>query len=98
MVGGGLLVGANYWYLYLTAEGSVDTSFDLGGLAIAMEAGGPMGRIGGWMGGGGHPNEAIDGVVGKVSINQCQRQLRRSLVSLENGIQREALLLYRYSI
>lgn len=44
MVGGGLFVGAIYWYLYLTGEGNVEVSFDLGGLASAMEAGGPMGR------------------------------------------------------
>lgn len=44
MIGGGLFVGAIYWYLYLTGEGNVDVSFDLGGLASAMEAGGPMGR------------------------------------------------------
>jgi len=44
MVGGGLFVGAIYWYLYLTGEGDVEVSFDLGGLATAMEAGGPIGR------------------------------------------------------
>jgi formate/nitrite transporter len=43
-VGGGLFVGAIYWYLYLTGEGEVEVSFDFGGLASAMEAGGPMGR------------------------------------------------------
>lgn len=44
IVGGGLFVGAMYWYLYLTGEGNVDISFDLGSLQSAMEAGGPMGR------------------------------------------------------
>lgn len=48
MVGGGLFVGAIYWYLYLTGEGAVDVSFDMGGLASAMEAGGPMGRMRTW--------------------------------------------------
>ncbi|TVY81495.1 putative formate transporter [Lachnellula suecica] len=43
-VGGGLFVGAIYWYLYLTGEGDVEVSFELGSLATAMEAGGPMGR------------------------------------------------------
>ena len=42
-VGGGLFVGAMYWYLYLTGPGSEDIKFDLGGLDTAMEAGGPMG-------------------------------------------------------
>ncbi len=42
-VGGGLFVGAIYWYLYLTGPGSECISFDLGGLDTAMEAGGPMG-------------------------------------------------------
>lgn len=44
MVGGGFFVGSLYWYLYLTGEGQVEVSFDMGGLASAMEAGGPMGR------------------------------------------------------
>jgi hypothetical protein len=39
MVGGDLFVGAIYWYLYLT-----EVSFDLGGLASAMAAGGRMRR------------------------------------------------------
>lgn len=42
-IGGGLFVGAIYWYLYLTGPGSENISFDLGGLDTAMEAGGPMG-------------------------------------------------------
>ena len=45
MAGGGLFFGAIYWYLYLTG-GEVEVSFDPGGLASAMEAGGPMGREG----------------------------------------------------
>jgi len=44
IVGDGLFVGAMYWYLYLTGEGSVDISFELDSLQSAMEAGGPMGR------------------------------------------------------
>lgn len=44
MVGGGLFVGAMYWYLYLTGEGGVSVSFDIGSLDTAMEAGGPMRR------------------------------------------------------
>lgn len=43
MVGGGLLVGMVYWYLYLTGEGDVDVSFNTGGIESATEAGGPMG-------------------------------------------------------
>ena len=42
-IGGGLFVGAIYWYLYLTGPGSGNIMFDLGGLDTAMEAGGPMG-------------------------------------------------------
>ncbi|KAL8952865.1 MAG: hypothetical protein Q9222_001257, partial [Ikaeria aurantiellina] len=45
IAGGGLFVGAMYWYLYLTGEGAVDIDFNLGGLDSAMEAGGPMGRM-----------------------------------------------------
>lgn len=48
MIGGGLFVGAIYWYLYLTGEDNVEVSFDMGGLASAMEAGGPMGRTRTW--------------------------------------------------
>lgn len=36
-------MGAMYWYLYLTGEGSEDIKFDMGGLDTAMKAGGPMG-------------------------------------------------------
>ena len=46
IIGGGLFVGAAYWYLYLTGEGAVDIDFNIGGLNSAMEAGGPMGPIG----------------------------------------------------
>ena len=42
MVGGELFADAIYWYLYLTREGDLEISFDLDGLASAMEAGGPM--------------------------------------------------------
>lgn len=48
MIGGGLFVGGMYWYLYLTGEGDVDVSFDMGGLASAMEAGGPMQHVNSW--------------------------------------------------
>ena len=44
IVGGGLFVGAAYWYLFLTGSGSVDIDFNLGSLNTAMEAGGPLGR------------------------------------------------------
>jgi len=43
MIGGGIFVGATYWYLYLTGEGSIDIDFNVGSLESAMEAGGPMG-------------------------------------------------------
>ena len=46
MIGGGIFVGAIYWYLFLTGEGSVDIDFNIGSLESAMEAGGPMGRKG----------------------------------------------------
>lgn len=42
-IGGGLFVGAIYWYLYLTGNGPDEIKFDMGGLDSAMEAGGPMG-------------------------------------------------------
>lgn len=45
-IGGGLFVGAIYWYLYLTGEGvsiAVDFNLDAANTAID-EAGGPMGR------------------------------------------------------
>jgi formate/nitrite transporter len=45
MVGGGLFVGAIYWYLYLTGEGDVGVTFDTGVVQSAIqEAGGPTGR------------------------------------------------------
>ncbi|KAL8662865.1 MAG: hypothetical protein Q9202_004379 [Teloschistes flavicans] len=46
LLGGGVFVGAIYWYLYLTGAGAVDIDFNIGGLGSAMEAGGPMGRMG----------------------------------------------------
>ena len=45
IIGGGLFVGAAYWYLYLTGTGAVEIDFNIGSLKTAMEAGGPMGRI-----------------------------------------------------
>ena len=44
IVGGGLFVGAAYWYLYLTGEGDVSVDFNIGAFQSAMEAGGPMRR------------------------------------------------------
>jgi formate/nitrite transporter len=44
LVGGGLFVGAAYWYLYLTGEDGVQVDFNMGSLATAMEAGGPLRR------------------------------------------------------
>ncbi len=44
LVGGGVFVGAVYWYLYLTGNGPDEIKFDIGGLDSAMEAGGPMGQ------------------------------------------------------
>lgn len=68
MVGGGLFVGAIYWYLYLTGEGSVEVSFDIGSLQSAMEAGGPMGQMRRFDTGNGHiiqgmPSQGQDGDV-----------------------------------
>ena len=45
IVGGGLFVGAAYWYLYLTGTGAVEIDFNLGSMNTAMDAGGPMGRM-----------------------------------------------------
>lgn len=44
MVGGGLFVGTFYWYLYLTGADNIQIDFDLGSIATAMEAGGPLPR------------------------------------------------------
>ncbi|KAK4990145.1 hypothetical protein LTR50_002775 [Elasticomyces elasticus] len=44
MIGGGVFVGAMYWYLYLTGTGGVSVDFNLGSLDTAMEAGGPLWR------------------------------------------------------
>ena len=44
MIGGGLFIAASYWYLYLTGDVAVNINFNLGGLATAEEAGGPMRR------------------------------------------------------
>lgn len=44
MVGGGLFVAAFYWYLYLTGVDNIQIDFDLGSIATAMEAGGPLPR------------------------------------------------------
>ena len=43
IIGGFVFMALPYWYLYLTGEGNVTIHFDLGSLATAMEAGGPMG-------------------------------------------------------
>ncbi|KAK5111137.1 hypothetical protein LTR62_005336 [Meristemomyces frigidus] len=43
-IGGGIFVGATYFYLYLTGDVAVSVDFNIGGLATAMEAGGPMRR------------------------------------------------------
>ena len=42
IVGGGLFVATPYWYLYLTGDDGVSVDFNIGSLASAMEAGGPM--------------------------------------------------------
>jgi hypothetical protein len=45
MFGGGLFVGAVYWYLYLSGERDVGASFEVGAVQSAIrEARGPMGR------------------------------------------------------
>ena len=46
LIGGGVFVGAVYWYLYLTGEGDVEVDFNVGGASSAMQgAGGPLGRV-----------------------------------------------------
>lgn len=42
MVGGGLFVAVPYWYLYLWGE-EVVVGFDIGAIASAEQAGGPLG-------------------------------------------------------
>jgi hypothetical protein len=45
MAGGGLFVGAVFWYLYLSGEWDVGASFEVGAVESAIrEARGPMGR------------------------------------------------------
>ena len=41
LVGGGVFVGAMYWYLYLTGEEDVEVEFNVGPLVNAMTVGGP---------------------------------------------------------
>lgn len=54
-VGGGLFVGAMYWYLYLTGESGVAINFNLGATQTAVEGGaGPL-RL------RGRKHETIDG-------------------------------------
>jgi len=74
IVGGGLFVGAAYWYLYLTGEGQIEIAFDTGGLQSAMEAGGPMGSM--------RPKErkgrndgVIDGVDGSAGQEEMEAQI-----------------------
>lgn len=45
-VGGGIFVGAAYWYLYITGETGVQISFDIGAMATAEGGAGPT-RISG---------------------------------------------------
>ena len=42
IVGGSLFVATPYWYLYLAGDAGVLVDFNVGSLASAMEAGGPM--------------------------------------------------------
>jgi len=43
MVGGGLFVGAVYWYLYISGEGDVGVTFEMGAVQSAIQDGaGPM--------------------------------------------------------
>ncbi|KAE9366506.1 hypothetical protein N431DRAFT_350351 [Stipitochalara longipes BDJ] len=45
MVGGGLFVGAVYWYLYISGEGDVGVSFEVGAVQSSIQdAAGPMQR------------------------------------------------------
>ena len=45
LLGGGIFVGAAYWYLYLTGEDDVEVDFNVGATSTAIaEAGGPLGR------------------------------------------------------
>lgn len=42
LIGGGIFVGAAYWYLYLTGEGEVTVDFSIAALQSGMTVGGPM--------------------------------------------------------
>ncbi|MCJ1300532.1 hypothetical protein MMC08_003329 [Hypocenomyce scalaris] len=93
MIGGGLFVGAVYWYLYLTGEGSVEVNFNTGGLESAMEAGGPMGHAGshtrGQAGRGGSNGAVIEGRDPSAGEEGRERELPHSGGYMASGIGRE---------
>lgn len=73
-----------YWYLYLTGEGSINISFDTGGVQSAMEAGGPMKRGSGTR--HGHDSDGMETLVGTDpnSLPNSQGQLQGG-IGLEVG-------------
>jgi len=79
IVGGGLFVGTAYWYLYLTGEGSVNISFDTGGIQSAMEAGGPMTK-------GRGVNHGVDNENMETLDGQDPNGLPNSQGSLQGGL------------
>ncbi|GAB7338057.1 hypothetical protein MBLNU457_4425t1 [Dothideomycetes sp. NU457] len=79
LVGGGLFVSTVYWYLYLTGEGSINISFDTGGVQSAMEAGGPMKR-------GSGIGHGADGENMKTLVGEDPNGLPNSRGHLQGGL------------
>ena len=97
IVGGGLFVGAAYWYLYLTGVGPDEIKFDLGGLDSAMEAGGPMGRshrksvpdTGSGSGSSSNKEEVLDGREPEVGDPNHVHSVPSSGLHMGSGLGRE---------
>ena len=90
VIGGGLFVGATYWYLYLTGEGSIDIDFNVGSLESAMEAGGPMGEKRQSQSIGGQTTAEERGMSnGKVIEGQEPPELPHSGGKMRSGISKE---------
>lgn len=89
MLGGGLFVGATYWYLYLTGEAGVKIQFDLGGPASAVEGGaGPLKLEG-------RDPEELDGLRRQLGINGTFN-ISNSLENVHFGtVEETADIIYR---
>ena len=84
IIGGGVFVGGMYWYLYLTGEDDVEVDFNLGALATAMTAGGPMRHNG--INGNGKSHVTV--VNGREPVDE-KMKLPHSGTQMTSGIGRE---------